>query len=281
MSVQVIDPMASGYRAAPAPPRPSALRQCWVLALRLVRPSLRNGEVLTALLAPSVFTIGFFVPLNRVMSGVGHGSGSYAQFLMPMIVMQAVAFCATAAAFRSASDTRDGLDTRFATMPMPLIAPLVARTAAVLYRTAIALAAAVVCGLVIGFRFHGSWWQTVAFVLFALSLGVLLGAIGDLVGGLSGSPEAATQALILPQLILGMVSTGFVPADRFPSWMRAFAHHQPVSRFVAVMRALAGDVPGAGTPVTWGTVGPGLAWTVAGLVVFGGACVLLAVRRQR
>ncbi|WP_019929902.1 ABC transporter permease [Nocardia sp. BMG111209] len=281
MSVEVIDTVTAGYRGVPAPPRPSAVRQCWVLSLRLIRPSVRNGEVLMAVLAPTVFTVGFYIPLNRVMSFVGHGSGSYAQFLMPMIVMQAVAFCATTAAFRSASDARDGLDTRFATMPMPLIAPLVARTAAVLYRTAISLAAAMVCGYVIGFRFYGSCWQTAAFVVFALSLGVLLGALGDLAGGLSGSPEAATQMLVLPQLILGMVSTGFVPAFQFPAWMRGFARNQPVSQFVGVMRALAGDRPGHPPPVTWSLLGPGVLWTVAGLGVGGGAVILLAVRRQR
>jgi ABC-2 type transport system permease protein len=281
MSVEVIDSVASGYGGVPAPPQPSGPRQCWVLALRLVRPSVRNGEVLTAVLAPTVFTVGFYVPLHRMMDAAGSGSGSYAQFLMPMIVMQAVAFCATAAAFRAAGDARDGLDTRFATMPMPLITPLAARMVVVLYRTAISLAAAVACGTVIGFRFYGSWWQTLAFVLFALLLGMLLGVLGDLIGGLSGSPEAATQALILPQLVLGMVSSGFVPADRFPGWMRGFAREQPVSRFVGVMRVLAGDRPGYAAPVTWARVGPGLVWAVAGLGVFGGAAILLAVRRQR
>ncbi|WP_280264584.1 ABC transporter permease [Nocardia wallacei] len=266
---------------APPVPRRSAVRQCWVLALRLVRPSLRNGEVLTALLSPVVFTVGFYVPLNRVMSFAGHGLSSYAQFLMPMIVMQAVSFCGTAAAFRSATDARDGLDARFATMPMPSVAPLAARTVAVGYRIVIALVSALVCGHVIGFRFYGGGWHTAGFLAFSLVLGLLLGLMGDLLGALSRSPEATTQALVLPQLILGMVSTGFAPANQFPRWIQGFARNQPVSQFIGVLRVLAGDRSGRAGAVSWAAVGPGLAWAALGLVVFGGASAVVAVRRQR
>ncbi|MEU6560899.1 ABC transporter permease [Nocardia nova] len=264
---------------------PRAMRRwwlsSWVLTRRQIRPSLRNGEVLTAILAPTVFTVGFYVPLNRVMSFAGHGASSYGQFLMPMIVMQAVSFCATAAAMRAATDARDGLDERLATMPIPLIAPLVARTAATGYRIVIALAAALTGGSVIGFRFYGGAWHTAAFVVFAVVVGAMLGLFGDLLGTLSKSPEATTQLLMLPQLILGMVSTGFAPADQFPSWIRGFAEYQPVSQFVDTMRALAGDKPGFATAVDRSTLGPGVVWTVAGLLVFGVFSVRLAVRRQR
>ncbi|MBB5911541.1 ABC-2 type transport system permease protein [Nocardia transvalensis] len=266
---------------APPAPRRSAVRQCWVLALRLVRPSLRNGEVLTALLSPAVFTLGFYVPLNKVMGFAGHGLSSYGQFLMPMIVLQGVSFCGTAAAFRAATDARDGLDTRFATMPMPSVTPLAARTTAAVYRIAIALVSALVCGYVVGFRFAGSGWETAGFLCFSLLLGLLLCLLGDLLGALSKSPEATTQALVLPQLILGMVSTGFAPAAQFPDWIRGFARDQPVSQFVDALRVLGGDPGGRAGVVGWDTVGPGLAWVGAGLLAFGGGSVAVALRRQR
>ncbi|WP_227980880.1 ABC transporter permease [Nocardia spumae] len=264
---------------------PAVLRRwwlpCWVLTRRQISSSVRNGEALTAVLAPTIFTVGFYVPLDRVMTFAGHGASSYSQFLMPMIVMQAVSFCATAAAFRAAVDARDGLDARLATMPIPHIAPLGARTASTGYRIVIALVAALMCGYVIGFRFYGGLWNTVGFLLFSVAVGMMLGVFGDLLGTLSKSPEATTQMLMLPQLILGMVSTGFAPAEQFPEWIRGFARNQPISQFVDAMRALAGDQPGFTAAVSRSTVGPGVLWTIAGVALFGVASVLVAVRRQR
>ncbi|MEV0292901.1 ABC transporter permease [Nocardia sp. NPDC050710] len=269
--------MTSDQRAIP---RAHAVAQWWVLARRLIRPSWRNGEVVTAILAPTVFTVGFYVPLNMVMTIYGHGLSSYAQFLMPMIVMQSVSFCATSAAFRAATDARDGLNARFGSLPMPVVLPLTARITAAMYRAAIALAAALVCGSVIGVRFYGSIWDTLGFVGFAglISLALCLGA--DLLGSLSKSPEATTQVLIMPQLILGMVSTGFAPASQFPSWIQGFARNQPISQFVYALRALAGDPSGNAGVVGWPVLGPGLAWAVGMLVVFGGLAALVATWRS-
>jgi ABC-2 type transport system permease protein len=215
------------------------------------------------------------------MTVFGFGLSSYAQFLMPMIVMQAISFCAMTAALRSATDIRDGLDERFAAMPMPTAAPLAARIAATLYRVVIALSAGLVAGHIIGFRFYGSCWNTVGFIGYALLLGLTLGLVGDLIGALSRSPEATTQALVLPQLILGMVSTGFAPAAQFPSWIRGFARDQPVSQFVGVMRVLAGDRAGRTGAVSWSALGPGIAWLLVAFVVFGAGSGVLAARRHR
>lgn len=259
---------------------PGAVRQWWVLSRRLIRPSWRNGELLTAVLAPTVFTLGFFVPLNLVMSFYGHGLSSYAQFLMPMIVMQSVAFCAGSAALRAATDARDGLDARFGSMPIAAAVPLAARMTAALYRTAVSLAAAVVCGTVIGFRFYGSWWHTVGFLALALLIAAAFALGADWLGRLTRNPEATTQFLVLPQLILGMVSTGFAPAEQFPSWIQGFATYQPISRFIDALRALAGDSTGKAGAVDWPIMGPALAWVCGLTLVFGALAVAESVRRR-
>ncbi|MGY0500651.1 ABC transporter permease [Nocardia sp. FBN12] len=257
----------------------AAFTQWWVLAQRLIRPAWRTGEIVTALLAPAVFTIGFYVPLELVMTVYGHGLSSYAQFLMPMIVMQAVAFCAVTAAFRSATDARDGLDLRFATLPMPRWIPFAARITVAAHRAVIAVGAALVCGTLIGFRFSGNWWHTVAFLAFALLIATALCCAADLLGSMSTSPEATTQLLVLPQLIFGMVSTGFAPASQFPGWIQGFVRNQPVSQFVDGLRALAGDATGNAGSVDIATLGPGLAWALGILVVCGGLAWRHAARR--
>ncbi|AXK88449.1 ABC-2 type transport system permease protein [Nocardia farcinica] len=265
----------------PSRPHPSAAAQWWTLTARLLRPSLRNGEVLTAVLAPTVFTLGFYVPMNAVMAAYGHGLSSYAQFLLPMIVMQAVAFCAVSAAHRAAVDARAGLDERLRTLPLPRLVPPAARLAAALYRGGIAGAAALVCGGVIGARFFGPWWQTGGFLLLALAVGAVLSLGADLLGSLSAGPEATTQLLALPQLILGLVSTGLAPAEHFPPWLAGFAAHQPVSAFVDALRALAGDATGAAGTIGWSTLGPAVAWILGLAAVFGAGAVFVASRGGR
>lgn len=273
--VRTVGGSPTGYDRSPA----SAPAQWWVLSRRLIRPSWRTGEILTAVLAPAAFTLGFYVPVNMVMTLYGHGLSSYAQFLMPMIVMQAVSFCAIAAAFRSATDARDGLDIRFATLPMPRWVPPAARITAAAHRSVVAVTAALVCGALIGFRFYGSWWDTIGFVAFALLVAIALCCGADLLGSMSSSPEATTQILVLPQLILGMVSTGFAPASQFPSWLQGFARDQPVSQFVYGLRALAGDSTGNAGAVDLATMGPGIAWASGLLVVCGGLARWHAARR--
>ncbi|MEU7629076.1 ABC transporter permease [Nocardia sp. NPDC049220] len=263
-----------------ARPRTATIVQWWVLTRRLIRPALRNGELFTAVLAPVLFTVGFYVPLHVVMNVYGYGLSSYAQFLMPMIVMQAVGFCVSSASFRAASDARDGLNVRFGAMPMASVVPLAARVTAALCRGVVALVAAVVSGTVIGFRFYGTVLETVGFLAFAVLIALALCLGADFLGSLSKSPEATTQSLLLPQLILGIASTGLVPASHFPSWLQGFARNQPISQFVYALRALAGDPSGNAGAVGWPVLGPPLAWGLGSLVVYGGMAVAVSARRS-
>lgn len=261
-------------------PRTSAIQQWWVLTTRLVAPSLRSGEVLTSILAPAVFTVGFYLPLNAVMTFFGFGMSSYAQFLLPLIVMQALAFTAISTAFRAATDAVEGINRRFGAMPIGIGVPLAARMSATAVRFVISLAAALVCGYIIGFRFEGTAWHTAGFIGFAFLIGVALSVGADLLGTLSSSPEATTQALMLPQLILGMLSVGFAPADQFPEWIQGFVRNQPVSQWVIGMRALAGDSSGNAGEVTWSVMGPPLAWVFGMIVVLVPITVWINARRR-
>lgn len=69
-----------------------------------------------------------------------------------------------------------------------------------------------------------------------------------MLGTVFRSPEATTQALMLPQLVLGMLSCGFVPIDQFPAWIQPFVRNQPVSQFASSLRGLADGTGAALTP---------------------------------
>ncbi len=125
-----------------------------MLTGRSIVPTLRNGELATAIAASVIVTAGFYIPLNKVMGGATHGMSSYAQFLTPLIVLQAISFASISGAFRAATDAAKGINRRFATMPIASRTPFAARMSASLYRCVVGLTIALICGYVIGFRFH-------------------------------------------------------------------------------------------------------------------------------
>ena len=192
---------------------------------------------------------------------------SYAQYLMPLIMLQAIAFAAVSAAFRSATDSVQGINRRFESMPIAPLTPLASRMSASMYRCLIALAVSLVCGHVIGFRFYGGVAHTVGFCVLALLIGAALSLLGDLIGAANKNPEATMPIMLVPQLVFGLLSVGLQPVERFPEWIQPFVRNQPISQFVYALRALAGDSTPAAGEVTWSVIGPALAWIVGMMVI--------------
>jgi ABC-2 type transport system permease protein len=261
-------------------PTASTVQQWWVLTVRIITPTLRNGEVLTLVAASIMFTVGFYIPLKQMMGAMALGMSSYAQYLMPLIALQAIAFASLSAAFRSASDSVLGINRRFKAMPIARLTPPASRMSASMYRCSIALAVSLVCGHVIGFRFYGGWVHTVGFCVIVLLIGAALSFLGDLIGAAMENPEATAPLMLLPQLILGFLSVGVEPVERFPHWIQPFVRNQPASQEVYALRALAGDSTPAAGSVSWPTIGPTLLWVAGFIVGLIPLHILVASRRR-
>ncbi|WP_216903149.1 ABC transporter permease [Nocardia alni] len=238
------------------------------LSGRTVRAAFREGDLVFGFLAPMIFFLCFYVPLRHSMERTG---AHYAQYLLPVIIVQGMFFTGMSAADRAALDTASGVGTRLRSMPVRKWVPMAARMSANASRAAVAIAGALVIGYAFGFRFHAAG-AGVLFVLVALlfGVGVVIGA--DVVGSASGNPEIGAQILLLPQLLLIMASTGFVPVVGFPGWIQPFVRWQPVSVCSDALRALAAG--------RYDSVGPALAWTIALIVVFTAVSVRMG-RRYR
>lgn len=256
-------------------PRPSisAWGQTVALTGRSLRGMLRQGEFVLGIFAPVMLTICFYVPLRGifdVLPGV-----DYAQFLMPVICLQSVGFVATSAAMRAATDGTVGITDRLRSMPIGPIIPMVARLCANVVLLLVSLTWALLSGLVIGWRPELGVGNFLAFLTVALVIGILLALGADAIGVLASNPEATSQALALPQLILGMLSTGFVPESQFPEWIRPFARNQPISQFTELMRAF--DQGG----FTWDKAVAPAIWAV-GIAVFAlGAGAYITIKTAR
>ena len=158
--------------------------------------------------------------------------------------------------------------------------PLAARITASVYRCLIGLVVALLCGFVIGFRFHRGPLYAAAFCLLTLLTGLALAILGDTLGTKSRDPAATAQWLLLPQLIFGFLSVGIQPLQRFPEWLQPIVDNQPISRLVYALRALAGDSGDGVPPVTWSVIGPALAWVFGIMAVTLSWAVIIYRRRS-
>ncbi|MGZ8176778.1 ABC transporter permease [Williamsia sp. SKLECPSW1] len=211
------------------------LGQIAALTGRSLRSMFRQGEFYLGIFAPIMLAICFYVPLRSIFDSIP--GVRYGQFLMPVICLQSVGFVATSAAMRAATDASVGITERLRSMPVNPMIPMIARLCANTLLLIVSLMWALLSGLAIGWRPQQGPLYFVGFVLVALVVGILLAVGADAIGILANNPEATSQALALPQLILGMLSTGFVPESQFPEWIRPFARNQPISQFTDLMRA--------------------------------------------
>jgi ABC-2 type transport system permease protein len=239
------------------------------LTLRTFSGTLRDADLLFAVLAPVGCFLGFTLALGNL---IDTGPMTYPQYVLPVVVVQAMLFGAMTTADRAARDRLSGFGVRLRTLPIPAVVPLAARMLYCLIRAVIALIAGVAIASVFGFRMMaGGLGYAALFVVIVLAfaMAVCLGA--DAFGSRMGSVESSSQLLLLPQLVLVMLSTGMAPAELFPAWLGPFVRYQPVSQVTETLRALAsGHVALAGLAAT-------VAWCIALLALFGG----LALRMQR
>jgi ABC-2 type transport system permease protein len=252
---------------------PKAVRQWLALNDRFVTTMGRHYEFVLCVLAPVLLTVCFYLPLRKVMNifaGI-----DYAQFLMPIICLQSASFIATSAAMRAAMDETLGITKRLRSMPVNPFVPQLSRLSSNTVLLIVSLTAAMASGLVIGWRPQSGALNLVGFLVVAVVVGMVFAFGADVIGTLTKSPESTSQAMALPTLILGMLSTGFVPEDHFPEWIQPFARNQPVSQFADAMRAF-----DEGT-ISFGILFPTLCW-VGGLIAVSLAVGLtLMVRSAR
>lgn len=249
----------AGYTVADTDLQPSGFKQWRALTGRILRTMIGRGDLFIAVLTPLVFTLGFYLPLKYVMSVRGI---DYAQYVMPIIVLQTMAFTMMTNAQLAAFETMNGFNERMQAMPIAALAPLGARISAGLLRSIVALAAAIGFGYAIGFRFVAGAGQALLFCAFALAVSLVLSLGADALGVITKNPQALSQALSLPTLILGMLSCGFVPVTGFPEWIQPFVRNQPISQFSISMQAM--TTTGVSFHVLW----PSLIWLGGAAAIF-------------
>ena len=209
---------------------------------------------------PIMFVLLFVYVFGGAIQTPGYDD--YADFLMPGIMAQTMAFGGFVTAIGLSDDLRKGLIDRFRSLPMARSAVLAGRTLADVATNAVSIVVIVVVGLLVGFNFSTSPFEVAAGLGLLLLFGYAFSWIFAFIALYSSSPEGAQSlgfVLIVP---FTFASSAFAPPDSMPAAVEAFANANPFSTVVDATRALFVGSP-AGNDV-WGAV----LWSIGLIVVF-------------
>src|SRR3990172_4028986 len=199
-------------------------------------------------------------------TGLG-GRAEYVNYVVPGILLVAVALSAQGPAIAVAMDMSEGIIARFKTMAIARVSVLTGHVLGNVISTMLGLVVLLGVALLVGFRPNASpaEWIAAIGVLAMISFAVTWFSVGC--GLVAKSVESASN-LPTPLILLPFLGSGFVPTDSMPAGLSWFAENQPFTPFGETLRGLL-----MGTPI--GNSGVlTVAWCVAITLV----CYLWAKR---
>ncbi|HBU82791.1 MAG TPA: ABC transporter permease [Paenibacillus sp.] len=191
----------------------------------------------------TVMPIAMMLLFVYVLGGaIQAGTDNYVNYLLPGILLIAIASGVSYTAFRLFTDVQRGIMERFHTMPISRSAVLWGHVLTSLVSNAISVIVIILVALVMGFRSSAGIlpWLTVAGILLLFTLALTWVAA---IAGLSAKTVDGASAFSYPIIFLPFISSAFVPTESMPSVVRAFAENQPVTAIVEAIRALLSDQP--------------------------------------
>src|SRR5205814_6027680 len=175
-----------------------------------------------------------------VFGGAIHVPGvkNYKDFLMPGIFVQTVIFGSVQTGVGLSDDLAKGMIDRFRSLPMARSAVLAGRTLSDTVRNVFVVLLITAVGLAIGFRFHGTFIESIAALGLAVLFGLAFSWISAFIGMSVRDPESAQAAGFIWIFPLVFASSAFVPIYTMPSWLRTFARNNPLTYVINAIRAL-------------------------------------------
>jgi ABC-2 type transport system permease protein len=229
-----------------------------VLTGRTMRHVTRSPDTI---ITTAIMPIAIMVLFVYVFGGaIDTGSVSYVNYMLPGILLITIASGISYAAFRLFNDMQGGIFERFQSMPIARPGVLWAHVLTSLAANVISLVLVVGVALLMGFRSGAGAlaWLAVAGLLLLFTLALTWIAV---IPGLTAKSVDGASAFSYPLIFLPFISSAFVPTDKMPGPVRAFADNQPVTSIVDTIRHLF-----AGQPVGDG-IWTAVAWCVGILVV--------------
>ncbi|OZB90886.1 ABC transporter permease [Paenibacillus sp. XY044] len=209
----------------------------------------------------TIMPIAFMLLFVYVFGGaIQTGTDNYVNYLLPGILLIAIASGISYTAYRLFIDVQRGIFERFHSMPISRSTLLWGHVLTSLVSNAISVVVIIFVALLMGFRSSSGIlsWLAVAGILALFTLALTWVAA---IAGLSAKSVDGASAFSYPIIFLPFISSAFVPTESMPRVVRAFAENQPVTAIVEAIRALL-----SGQPVG-NDIWVALAWCVGILLV--------------
>jgi ABC-2 type transport system permease protein len=231
------------------------------LSVMLGRSMRHIFRSLDTIITVTIMPIMFMLLFVYVFGGaIQTGTANYVNYLLPGILLIAIASGISYTAYRLFLDVQEGIFERFHSMPIARSTVLWGHVLTSLVSNAISVVVIILVALIMGFRSSAGVlaWLGVAAILALFTLALTWIAA---IAGLSATSVDGASAFSYPIIFLPFISSAFVPTASMPAGVRAFAEHQPVTSIVEAIRALLSNQPvGSGIWVA-------LAWCVGIMLV--------------
>jgi len=191
----------------------------------------------------TIMPIAMMLLFVYVFGGAIHtGTDNYVNYLLPGILLMAIASGISYTAYRLFLDKQRGIFERFHTMPISRSALLWGHVLTSLVSNAISVVVIILVALIMGFRSSAGLlpWLAVAGILALFILALTWVAA---IAGLSAKTVDGASAFSYPLIFLPFISSAFVPTESMPTVVRVFAENQPVTSIVEAIRALLSGQP--------------------------------------
>ncbi|QHT55335.1 ABC transporter permease [Cellulomonas sp. H30R-01] len=225
--------------------------------------------IITTALTPIALLLLFVYVFGGAIEA---GGESYVSYLLPGILLIAIASGIAYTAVRLFTDLQSGIFERFYSMPIARSSVLWAHVLTSLVANGITVVIIVGVGLLMGFRTSAGVgaWLGVAGILALFTLALTWLAV---IAGLTAKSVDGAAGFSYPLIFLPFISSAFVPTETMPRPVRWFAENQPVTSIVdSIQHLFAGEPVGSDLWVALG-------WCV-GILVVAYLAAMSAYRRR-
>lgn len=191
----------------------------------------------------TIIPIAMMLLFVYVLGGaIQTGADNYVNYLLPGILLMAIASGISYTAFRLFMDMQRGIFERFHSMPIARSAVLWGHVLTSLVSNTISVIVIILVALIMGFRSSAgilSWLAVFGILVFFILALTWIAVIP----GLTAKSVDGASAFSYPLIFLPFISSAFVPTASMTPVVRAFAENQPVTSIVNAIRSLLSEQP--------------------------------------